>query len=220
MSQPAAEPRPYGGVSSDERRARRRAQLLDAGLELFGTRGYAASSVREVCLAASLNRRYFYESFRTREDLLRAVYDEIIGEMARTIFTAVNEVEGIDAKIRAGMSAFWVMMTADSRTARVLTLEVVGVSEELERHRREARHGFAAFVGEQARSLADAQGRSLVLDPGLAARGVVAATMDLLVDWMRGDVTLSVEELTEHSVLYYSLAGDAALANLPPSPRS
>ena len=190
MSEHAAEPRPYGGVSSEERRARRRAQLLEAGLELFGTRGYAPSSVREVCLAASLNRRYFYESFRTREDLLRAVYDEITDEMARTIFTAVNEVEGIEPKIRAGMSAFWAMMTADPRKARVLTLEVIGVSEDLERHRRTARHGFAAFVGEQAKTLAATQGRSLVFDPGLAARGVVAATMDLLVDWMRGDVTL------------------------------
>jgi AcrR family transcriptional regulator len=213
VSQQAAEPRPYGGVSSDERRARRRAQLLESGLELFGTRGYAASSIREVCLAASLNRRYFYESFRTREDLLRAVYDEIVAEMARTIFSAVEDVEGLEPKVRAGMTAFWTMMTADPRKVRVLTLEIIGVSEDLERHRREARRGFAAFVSEQANAIAAAEGRSLALDPGLAARGMVAATMDLLVDWMRGDVTLSVEELTEHSVLYYTLAGAAAFGS-------
>ena len=120
-----AEPRPYDGASSEERRARRRAQLLEAGLELFGTRGYAPSSVREVCLAASLNRRYFYEAFSTREDLMRAVYDELADELAKTIFTAVDEVEGIEEKIRAGMSAFWAMMTADQRRARILTLEII-----------------------------------------------------------------------------------------------
>ena len=107
MRQTAAESRPYGGVSSEERTARRREQLLDAGLELFGTRGYAASSIRELCLAASLNRRYFYESFSTREELLRAVYDEIVTDLARTLFDAVRDVKGIEGKIRAGMIAFW-----------------------------------------------------------------------------------------------------------------
>jgi AcrR family transcriptional regulator len=197
-------------VSSEERRARRREQLLDAGLELFGTRGYAASSIREVCLAASLNRRYFYESFSTREDLLRAVYDQIVADLGQTLFAAVRDVEGIEAKIRAGMVAFWGSVTTDQRKARILTIEIIGVSEELERRRREARHGFAEFVAQQAADLAAADGRELRLDPTLTSRALVAATIDLVIDWMRDDVDLSVPELTEHCIALFMVTGAAA----------
>src|SRR6185503_10298102 len=41
--------RTYGGVSADERIAARRAKLLEAGLELFGTRGFATTGVKDVC---------------------------------------------------------------------------------------------------------------------------------------------------------------------------
>jgi len=206
----AAESRPYAGVSSEERHARRRAALVEAGLELFGTRGYAASSVREICLAASLNRRYFYESFRTREDLLRAVYDEITDELSAALLEAVGAVDDIGSKIRVGMTVFWEVMATDLRKARVLTIEMIGVSEELERHRREVRHGFADFVAGQVLALAAAQNQALRLDATLAARGLVAATMDLVVDWMRGDVGYSLPELTEHCIRLYTIAGGAA----------
>ena len=184
-------------------------------MELFGTRGYAPSSIREVCLAASLNRRYFYESFRTREDLLRAVYDEIVTQTAREIFAAVRDVEGVEPKIRAGMIAFWTTITTDLRKARILTIEVIGVSEELERHRREARRGFAEFVEAQALEIATARGATLRMEPTLTARALVAATMDLVVDWMRGDVAYSVPELTEHCISIFAITGAAALDDAP-----
>ncbi len=52
-------PRLYRGISPSERRAQRRERLLEAGLQLFGTDGYADSSIRAVCTQASLNSRYF-----------------------------------------------------------------------------------------------------------------------------------------------------------------
>src|ERR1039458_3042622 len=60
VSQP---PRLYRGISPAERRAQRRERLFDAGVEQFGNQGYAQSSIRSVCAEASLNSRYFYESF-------------------------------------------------------------------------------------------------------------------------------------------------------------
>ena len=41
----AAVPRPYRGVSATDRRDRRRQRLIDAGLQLFGTRGIAAVGI-------------------------------------------------------------------------------------------------------------------------------------------------------------------------------
>ena len=66
--------RPYAGERPGERVLRRRQQFLDAGLELFGSIGYRATTVRILCKQAKLTDRYFYESFTSTEDLLLEVY--------------------------------------------------------------------------------------------------------------------------------------------------
>ncbi len=76
MSADRQEPegRRYGGRDAGERRAERREQLLAAALELFGTRGFHAVTIRQLCAEARLAPRYFYEQFGDREELLRTVY--------------------------------------------------------------------------------------------------------------------------------------------------
>src|SRR5690606_9237384 len=67
--------RRFRGVAADERRRQRRQQLLDAGLKCFGTVGFRAAGVRDICAEAQLTERYFYESFKNREALFLAVYE-------------------------------------------------------------------------------------------------------------------------------------------------
>ena len=81
--------RTYGGVSADERIAARRAKLLDAGLELFGTRGFAATGVKDVCREAGLTDRYFYESFDDRLALFTAVFDRATEDLLQSVAEAV-----------------------------------------------------------------------------------------------------------------------------------
>ena len=84
--------RPYGGVSASERLAVRRQKLLDAGLELFGTRGIAATGVGDICDQAGLTKRYFYESFQTIDELAVAVFDQVTGRLAEQIVPAIIDL--------------------------------------------------------------------------------------------------------------------------------
>jgi AcrR family transcriptional regulator len=209
--------RPYAGISQRDRQSRRREQLLQAGLEVFGTSGYAASSVREVCEVAELNRRYFYESFRTREDLLRAVYEEIVAESQAAVVAAIADTDGVEEAIRAGLTAWWQAVTSDVRKARIITLEIVGVSEAIESRRREVRHRFADFVAAQAVQLAAIDRRRLQIDPTIIARALVAAIVDLVVDLTRGDTETSMDEMIETCIQLVSLAFDASFEPAPAS---
>ena len=65
--------RAYGGVSAEERRAQRRAALVDAALEVIGTRGFSAMTISGLCKDAGLNDRYFAESFENREAVFSAL---------------------------------------------------------------------------------------------------------------------------------------------------
>lgn len=188
----------YAGKSGQERLDLRRAQLLDAGLELFGTVGYAKTTVKAICAEAGLTERYFYESFKDREDLLFAVYERVADELVAVAFGAVEAEEPtIESRTRAGIGAFFTLLTADRRKARVLSLEVVGVNDRLERRRRQTIHTFAAYLAETALELfADAGQPSL--DPMLTALSMVGATDELLVEWVLGNIDASVEDLIEH----------------------
>jgi AcrR family transcriptional regulator len=209
----APPPRRYRGLSVAERAAQRRERLLDAGLELFGTRGYAASSIRAVSDAASLNTRYFYESFRSREDLLYHVYQRAVGDVAEAVIEATAAAPTVEEQARAGLRASWQVMTQDRRKARVIVLEVVGVSERLERVRRENRHAFADILVRNAMSLAgDVE---LRMDPVLTARSLMGAAMEVLVDWIHGDVSASTDEIVEHLTRIYTAVAQASVAREP-----
>ncbi|MET7784488.1 MULTISPECIES: TetR/AcrR family transcriptional regulator [Streptomyces] len=109
-----------------QRQQERRTRLIQAGLDLFGTVGYASVSVKQACSHAGLTERYFYESFRDREDLLTGVYNELIATIrAETAQAAAAAAPDVDAQLRAGLEVFIRTLAGDARMARVVLIEVV-----------------------------------------------------------------------------------------------
>lgn len=124
----------YGGESAEERLARQRRQFLDAGLELFGTVGYRATTVRMLCKQAGLTDRYFYKTFTDTEDLLAAVYTESLDQIQTDVITAINASANeqlANGAIDAGLEAFFTAFE-NARVARVCWLEVLGVSPRID----------------------------------------------------------------------------------------
>ena len=89
----------YGGVSAADRQAMRRKQLLEAALELIGTRGWSATSVRAVCSQAGLSSRFFYESFDSIDQIAVALFDGVRPPVFRSI-----SLESLSSSERAGVS--------------------------------------------------------------------------------------------------------------------
>jgi hypothetical protein len=110
--------------------------------------------------------------------------------------------------------AGWQAVTEDRRKARIVAIEVVGVSERLERTRRENRHALAQLTADNAVSLAG--GLRLRLDPVLVARFLMGGVVELLADWINGDLDKSVDEVVDHFTALFTAAGYAALAETPP----
>ena len=68
---------------SDHERTRRR--ILDAARRLMADRGPDGLTVSAVARAAELNRTTAYQHFRTRDELVRAVSDELVAEVVRLL---------------------------------------------------------------------------------------------------------------------------------------
>ncbi|MEU8340591.1 transcriptional regulator, TetR family [Actinomadura meyerae] len=181
--------RTYGGVTAERRRADRRAALLEAALDLLGTEGLAATSVRAVCARAGLNPRYFYENFTDLDALLSEVYDGIITEItdaaARGV-AAAGPGAGLRATVRSAAVETLAVGAADPRKIRVALIEAPA-SPVLRAHQRAALRRNARQVIDYARafydipSSADAQVR-------FTATMLVAGWSENLIAWLDGEL--------------------------------
>lgn len=116
MAEPAS--RTYGGVDAADRAVRRRAALIEAGLDLMSSVGTDKTTMTAVCAAAGLTERYFYESFRTKSDLLLAVLDSVADEVRSAAIHAVSSTDGdVADRVRAALSAVVSIMLSDPRRA-------------------------------------------------------------------------------------------------------
>lgn len=179
--------RRHDGRTVEERRARRRQALLDAGLEAFGTRGYRATTVEQLCRAAAVSTRNFYEEFTNREELLLTIYDELITEAVGAVMAqeapADVDLPGLIENTRRQIAAFVEGLAADPRAAQVVLVEVVGISDQMEVRRRQTRRQFAAYIASQASRFAEA-GRLPRGDFRILSIGMVGAIAEVLVEWV------------------------------------
>jgi AcrR family transcriptional regulator len=62
-----------------------RAKLLDAARTLFGTRGYNDTSLDDIVAAAGVTKGALYHHFGGKEDLFRAVFEQIKREVSERV---------------------------------------------------------------------------------------------------------------------------------------
>jgi AcrR family transcriptional regulator len=117
----AVSTRVYGGLSAEQRREERRQRLIDAGLELFGTRGVAAVGIVDICAQAGLIKRYFYESFSSIDELAGAVFEQVTDRLVAQVVPAIVAGGGQDP--RPALTAYFNGALADPRVVRLLAVE-------------------------------------------------------------------------------------------------
>jgi AcrR family transcriptional regulator len=189
--------RRYGGLSATERRAGRRGRLLEAGLEFYGTLGFRHTTIPQLCSSAGVTARHFYEEFGTQEGLLRAVFDKISGDLLAAIRSELYaEGRTWTEIVRESCKAYFREMTEDRRRARIFALEIVGISTELDLHRKRIRDAFASIAFDSTQRLI-AQGGAANLDVRMLCIAVAGAAEALTIEWVLARPRPSVENLTE-----------------------
>lgn len=194
--------RTYGGVSADDRVAARRAKLLDAGLELFGTRGFTTTGVKDVCRQAGLTDRYFYESFNDGGELFLAVFDRLTDELFATVATAVAESgDDPERQLRNAIGSFVHALAADSRKPRVLFTEAAAAGPAAAAHMRTTLRRFAALVAATARQHLPAETSDEEVQ--LLALSLVGLLERVITEREDGALDIPVDRLVERCVALY-----------------
>jgi AcrR family transcriptional regulator len=176
--------RRYGGRGGEERRAERRARLLEAGLQVFGQAGFHGATVRMICAQAGLTERYFYESFGNSEDLLCAVYEQHMALQQERIATALLGAprESL-AMLEAGLRAFLELARENPAGSRVQFVEVLGVSPRVDKLYRKAIEDFARLMRGWNTQLSP-EGSRLLGDEDTLLVGLVGAAVGIASRWL------------------------------------
>ena len=174
--------RDYDGKTAAERIAERRERLIDAGVELFGERGYAATSIRAVLQQSGLRDRYFGESFADLDSLLGAVYSRLIDEEVSGCAAAIDKTSGGSEGARAMIETITRSFEKNPAKARIKSREILGGGPVAHEQRRAGLRRLAQLV-------ADLLPPSTALNPSdvlLLGLGIVAAADELLLTRMDG----------------------------------
>ncbi|GEM30316.1 TetR family transcriptional regulator [Nocardia neocaledoniensis NBRC 108232] len=84
--------RRINGLDPGERRAQREAQVLDAALELFTSRGYLATSVEQICQSSAVSTKSFYQLYANREECFLALYLRSADEIHNAVLARLDEL--------------------------------------------------------------------------------------------------------------------------------
>ena len=201
--------RAYGGVALEERVAARRARFIAAAIELFGTQGFRGATVRRICAAAGLTDRYFYESFESLEALLGEVFRTLTGQFAARLSEAAARFQfehpgpvdsaTIESQANVGYE-LWFDFVRDPRFARIVLVEVLGVSPAID-----------ALYEELLRAMADLTIATLIaMQPTirlprarreLLGRALVGCGQQVAKMWMTGGYRLPRRDVVRTCVL-------------------
>ncbi len=186
--------RPYRGLAADARSADRRARLLRAAVDLVGTQGVAAMTMRAVCREASLSQKFFYESFTDTDDLLHEVYRSTFEHARRAINAADDPAADLPTRTLAGVRAAAQLVTDDPRICRILLVEPI------------ADLRLRKFVRDSIGSMTPAGVRVPIggADAQSSARAkmqyatVFGAIISLFIEWTEGNLGSDREAFAEH----------------------
>lgn len=180
MSDATAAPLPR---ARSRRKAARPGEIVEAALHLFAERGYAATKLEDVAVAAGIGKGTIYLYFPTKEELFRAVVRQAVLPNLEAVSALTEDPDRSATDIlRAIAERFLVLLDTDLTAIPKLVVAESGNFPALARfYAEEVVHkGMALIRGVLARGIAQGEFRPIDLDSALP---LFSAPLLLLVLW-------------------------------------
>lgn len=94
------------------------ARILDAALELFAENGFHTTTIDKIARKAGISKGLIYNHFKSKDDLLNAVFDTGFGEMEK-IFPALDVIQTPEKLIRIYIEIFFESFKHNNRFWRL-----------------------------------------------------------------------------------------------------
>src|SRR5580693_9731097 len=85
----------------------RRQQLFSVALELFAERGYRATTMDDIALAAGVTKPLVYQHFSSKRDLYQELVDSVAKELLDALHEALHQASGPRQMVEFGFAAYF-----------------------------------------------------------------------------------------------------------------
>jgi AcrR family transcriptional regulator len=205
-------PRP-NGPTRDEVEHNQRSRLQGATIEALDKRGYAATSVAELCRLAGVSKRTFYEQFHNKGQCFLSTLDRVNGCGIDRLAVAHEAESGWDAGLRSLLGALGRAVQDAPKAAHLVFLETLAVGPAALSRRDGARRDVERMLVASFDEMAS--GASLPAD---VARGIVCGIERAVRRCLREGRSAGLAGIT-HELAEWALPyGSPALAGLVPLP--
>src|SRR4051812_19229483 len=138
--------RRYRGLSAEERRTDQRRRLVRAAIEEFAARGYHRTSVEDIVRSARTSRTAFYAFFDNREDAMYGALQTSLRTLLDRVRNALMNADPERNITEVGVEAYVNCLVEDPAAARIVLLEGVGTSPEVNALRSRIRREIADLI--------------------------------------------------------------------------
>jgi AcrR family transcriptional regulator len=143
--------------------------ILEGMLEVVGTNGYEAASVRMVLDHTSLYRQAFYDEFADKDACYLEAFDFGVAQLEAVVSAAAASEESWQGQLRAGLGALLGVLEADPGLGRAMLVEVHAAGSEALERRSQAMKRVTDFIDSARHVSQDSEA-----PPPIAAEGIVA----------------------------------------------
>ncbi|WP_425452045.1 TetR/AcrR family transcriptional regulator [Arthrobacter silvisoli] len=180
-------------------RDERRAQLLNAALEVFVANGFHGAAMDEIAETARVSKPVLYQHFPSKRELYMALLDSHLATLTELMLGALNSTTDNKQRVQAVMRAYYQFIAADDQAHRLVfesdLINDPDVSSRLETFNRTFADAVAKVIAEDTKlPPMEAQ----LLGRGLAGMAQVSARY-----WLETDGRLDLDVASE---LIYRLA--------------
>jgi AcrR family transcriptional regulator len=158
----------------------RRAQILDAALRCFAERGYRDATTDDVVRASGLSKGSLYRFFRSKDELLGALFDAYDRQIAAELRSAESGEDPLEALERTGAS---VLRTLIAERALMQAWAEFFAHRDLRQRFARAYRRSRQQLRRRVQSAIDA-GQLRPLDAAALAAGLLATVEGLLLQAM------------------------------------
>jgi AcrR family transcriptional regulator len=168
---------------------RRRRQLLDVALEVFGEVGYHQASMDAVAEAAGVTKPVLYQHFGSKRELYLELLDDVGNQLLDEVVRATAHVDQPRSRVEAGFAAYYRYVESHVNAFRILFGGGIEPDEE-----------FAAVVSRVEDTMASTIA-SLIdadIDPEhrrLLAYGVVGLAETTSRHWVNGGLNIDADRM-------------------------
>lgn len=196
----ASAERRWRGKTRDQRQAERRAQILDAATDIVACDGAAALTTRAVARRTGLIQRYIYESFNSRDELLRTVFDAQLARVLSSLQVAYTEAQAddvLDKMATAFRATVLELMQSDPRIIRILAVEA-SADPALKDRAGVLFSSLEQLVVDVVLAQRDSELTSI--QQTFLAKSLVGGALTVFRAWVDGTLPLTPEELVDTAV--------------------